>query len=66
MKVLAFFAHPDDETLDNLNDISKIHFVPAHTFLRVFQTDPNLQLQWLDIKSVLEEDPNLLKHEKIP
>ncbi len=55
----------EEETLENLNDTYKIHLVPAHTFMRIYQTDPNLQLQWLGIEDTLKDDPNLLKHEKI-
>lgn len=54
-----------EESLENMNELYQTHLVPAHTFLRVTQIDPNLQLQWINVSGLLEEDPNVLKHEKI-
>jgi hypothetical protein len=56
---------PDDPHLEQ-GDFYMCHLLPVHTFMKVDQIDPNLQLRMMDPDSVsemLEEDPNLLKHE---
>lgn len=57
---------PDSEPLEDLGDFYKIHILPVHTFMKVDQISPNLQLRMVDyekIENILENDPNVLKHE---
>ncbi|MGD8501181.1 MAG: hypothetical protein PVJ86_11070 [Phycisphaerales bacterium] len=54
-----------NETLESLPEIYRAHLLPAHTFMRVDQIEPDLQLRWVNAGELLEKDPNLLKHEKI-
>jgi hypothetical protein len=54
-----------NETLENLPDLYRIHLLPAHTFMRVEQIEPDLQLRWVHVGELLEKDPNLLKHETL-
>lgn len=59
---------PDDEPLEDLGDFYKIHILPVHTFMKVDQINPNLQLRIVDYEKVgkmLENDPNVIKHEVI-
>lgn len=45
-----------------------MHIVPAHTFMKVDQIDPNLQLRMMSpeaVSRILKDDPELLKHELI-
>jgi len=59
---------PDDETLKDMQDLYKVHIVPAHTFMKVEQMDPNLVLRMMNpdkVSELLENDPDLLKHEKV-
>lgn len=51
------------EELDMDDDFYKLHFVRAHTFLRVSQLDPNLQLAMMN-PDIIEDEPNVLKHER--
>lgn len=62
---LDFF--PDDEAMKNLDasDLYKFHWLPAHTFARVFRIEPELQMafmnpDWLDKQ--LEADEKLIDH----
>ena len=62
---LDFF--PDDEAMKNLdgNDLYKFHWLPAHTFARVFRVEPELEMafmnpDWLDKE--LEADAKLIDH----
>ena len=66
--VMFLDIFPDGETLDDVQDFYKIHLVPMHTFMKVGQIEPKLQLQALDYEKVsemLKDDPNLLKHEVV-
>lgn len=58
---------PDGEVLGNLQEFYKIHILPAHTFIKVDQIEPSLQLQMmgLEVSEMLKDDPNLLQHELI-
>ena len=58
---------PDGEVLGNPQEFYKIHILPAHTFMKVNQIEPNLQLQMMnpDVSEMLKDDPNLLQHELI-
>ena len=61
-------VYPDGETLEDMQDFYRMHLLPVHTFLKVDQIEPKLQLRTLDYEKVsdmLEEDPNLLKHEAV-
>lgn len=42
------------------------YWIPVHTFMKVELSDPNLQFQWVVLGELIEEYPNLLKHEIIP
>ncbi len=58
--------YPDDETIEGMQGFYRMHLLPVHTFMKVDEIDPNLQLRTLDYEKVsemLKEDPNLLKHE---
>lgn len=57
---------PDDEMLEEMQDFYKFHILPVHTFMKVEQIDPNLQLRMMNpekVSDMLKDDPNLLKHE---
>jgi hypothetical protein len=54
-----------NESLENLNDYYIMHLMRVHTFFRIDQTEPNLQLRWVYVGKLLENDPNLLRHEKV-
>jgi len=59
-------VYPDGETMEGVQGLYKMHLLPVHTFLRVDQIEPKLQLRTLDYEKVsemLKKDPNLLKHE---
>jgi hypothetical protein len=59
---------PDDEPLEDLDDFYKIHLLPVHTFMKVDQINPNLQLRMIDYEKVgkmIENDPNIIKHEVV-
>jgi hypothetical protein len=59
---------PDSEPLEDLDDFYKIHILPVHTFMKVDQINPNLQLRMIDydkVKNMLENDPNVIKHEVV-
>jgi hypothetical protein len=59
---------PDGKTLEDMQDLYKVHIVPAHTFMKIEQMDPNLVLRMMDpdeVSKLLENDPNLLKHERV-
>ena len=48
------------------NDFYKFHLLPVHTFVGVEQIEPTLKMRMMDpdtIKQMLENDPNLIKHE---
>ena len=54
----------DNMDLENTADIYGFNLVPAHTFMKLELSEPNLLLQWVCLNEVIEDDPNLLKHEK--
>ena len=59
-------VYPDDATMEGMQGFYGVHLLPVHTFMRVDQIDPNLQLRAMGYEKLvemLEEDPNLLKHE---
>lgn len=59
---------PSSEPLEDMQDFYKFHILPAHTFMKVDQIDPNLQLRMMDtgeVAEMLKDDPNLLKHEEL-
>lgn len=59
---------PDTEALEDMQDFYKMHLLAAHTFMKVEQIDPNLQLRMMEpdtVSDMLKDDPNLLKHEQI-
>jgi len=59
---------PDSETLGEPQAFYSFHLLPVHTFMKVEQIEPKLQLRMMDydkVSEMLEEDPNLLKHEVV-
>jgi len=49
------------------NDFYKMHIVAAHTFMRVKQISPRLQMAFMDydwLDKLLEKTPEAIKHEK--
>ena len=59
---------PDNEPLEDLSDFYKIHILPVHTFMKVNQINPNLQLRLVDyekMEDILKNDPNVIKHETV-
>ncbi len=59
----ALFLDLYPEKLDIDDGFYEIHFVRAHTFLRVSLLDPNLQLAMMK-PDIIEDDPNALRHER--
>jgi hypothetical protein len=58
--------YPGDDTCENLNELSKVHVVPAHTFMRVNRIGNELRIRFMDpdaVKKLLDEQPTLVKHE---
>ena len=51
--------------LKNTAEIYNFNLVPAHTFMKTELSDDNLRLQWVYLGELIEDDPNLLKHEII-
>jgi hypothetical protein len=49
--------------LENTAEMYGFNLVPAHTFMKIDLSDPNLRLQWVYLGELIEDDPNLLKHE---
>ncbi len=48
------------------NDFYKLHLLSVHTFIKVEQLSPTLKVRTMDpdkMKKMLENDPNLIKHE---
>ncbi len=59
---------PDSETLGEPQAFYGFHLLPTHTFMKVEQIEPKLQLRAMDydkVSEILKEDPNLLKHEVV-
>ncbi|MEN6577040.1 MAG: hypothetical protein ABFD90_11910 [Phycisphaerales bacterium] len=59
---------PAKDTLKDMQEFFSLHLVPAHTFMKVKQTEPNLVLSVINVEKVdnmLKDDPNLLKHERM-
>jgi hypothetical protein len=50
----------------NTTDFYKIHLLGVHTFMKIEQIEPTLQMRVMDrdkMEEMLENDPNLIKHE---
>ncbi len=50
------------------NDFYKEHFVPTHTFALVSQTEPTVQISFLEsewLKKFLAKKPSAIRHEKM-
>ncbi|MHC4462460.1 MAG: hypothetical protein ACYS6W_06185 [Planctomycetota bacterium] len=59
---------PDGETLGEPQAFYSFHLLPTHTFMKVEQIEPKLQLRMMDydkVSKILKENPNLLKHEDV-
>jgi hypothetical protein len=59
---------PEEPKLEHTSDFYKIHLVGVHTFIKVEQIEPVLKVRLMNpekIEKMLEDDPNLLKHEKV-
>ena len=50
--------------LENTAEMYGFNLVPAHTFMKATLSEPNLLMQWVCLNEALDDDPNLLKHEK--
>jgi len=51
---------------DKMNELYAIHLIPGHTFLKVDRTEKGWNLHMMNpdkIKEMLEEKPDLIKHE---
>ena len=62
--------YPDDTALKEIdrNDFYKSHLLLAHTFAKVTQIEPRLQMAFFNpdwLKKLLEKDPKAVRHEKI-
>lgn len=62
--------YPDDAGLKELNrnDFYKSHFLPTHTFAKVTQIEPALQMAFLNpdwLKELLEKNAKAIRHEKV-
>ena len=58
--------YPADPDLKK-NDFYKMHLLPVHTFMRVQQIEPTLQMAMLEpgwIRKFLQGNPDALRHEK--
>jgi len=59
--------YPADPDL-NQNDFYKCHLLPVHTFIRVQQIEPTLQMAMLKpdwIKKILRKNPGAIHHETV-
>ncbi|HKS38638.1 MAG TPA: hypothetical protein VJW76_15705, partial [Verrucomicrobiae bacterium] len=68
-ETLFLDLYPDDEGFKemNRNDFYKSHFLPAHTFAKVTQIEPTLQMAFLNpdwLKELVEQNPKAIRHEK--
>lgn len=55
--------YPDSNDINELDDFYKLHLLAVHTFMKVDQIDPNLQLRMIDydkVEDILEDDPDAL------
>lgn len=57
--------YPTKQTIENSPEASRFNMIPAHTFMKVDLREPNLLAQWVCFGDLIEDDPNLLKHEKL-
>jgi len=60
--------YPDSEHMKDLDDFYKYHILAVHTFMKVDQIEPNLQLRMMDydeVEDMLEDDPDAIKHEVV-
>jgi hypothetical protein len=62
--------YPDEAGLksDNRNDFYNFHYVPVHTFFKISQISPVLQMsvlkgEWLE--ELLKADPKAIRHEEV-
>jgi hypothetical protein len=58
---------PESPELET-NDFYKIHLLAVHTFIKIEQIEPTLQMRTMDpdkMKNILEKDPNLIRHETL-
>ena len=68
-ETLFLDLYPDDAAFKeiNRNDFYKSHFLPTHTFAKVTQIEPSLQMAFLNpdwLKEFLEQSPKAIGHEK--
>ena len=60
--------YPDDSVLKEWNDFYRLHYFRVHTFLKVEQITPTLQLVVMDLKwfdELLKGDPTVIHHERV-
>jgi hypothetical protein len=64
-KMLFLDVFPADPNLP-YNGYYNFHLLPVHTFIKIDQIEPTLQMRFMDadkFEKRLAKDPNLLKHE---
>ena len=67
-KMLFLDLFPEEPELERSNDYYKMHLLGVHTFIKVERIEPTLQMRVMNpdkIGEMLEDDPNLLKHEEL-
>jgi hypothetical protein len=55
--------YPQKITIEEMPEMSSFNMVRAHTFMKLDLAEPNLLVQWISFKDLIEHDPNVLKHE---
>ena len=64
-KMMFLDLYPGDADI-NANDFYKHHLLGVHTFMKIEQIEPTLQMRMMSpdkMKEMLEANPNLIKHE---
>jgi hypothetical protein len=64
MTYLDIFPGQNDEVFENVPDLYKFHIIAAHTFMKV-ELGPDLQLGWVYLGELLQDDPNVLDHKEV-
>jgi hypothetical protein len=54
----------DNIDLENTADTYSFNLIPAHTFMKLDLSEPNLLLQWVNFGDLIKKTPEVLKHEK--
>jgi len=65
MLFLDLFPGENDD-LENVNELYRVHLVRAHLFIRVDELGEKLKLRFMDVddvKELVKENPAVVKHE---